>query len=253
MVDNSEKTNLSFCVELTILQQLVDALDPNGEPTIRLVLKATEGIKTTGQKLGIFSASFNPLTNAHLKMIEESEKNYGLNEILLLLAKANVDKGIFGASLEERLLMLKHFARGRPNFSVAVSSHGKYVEKVKALAPLYPPDTEIIFIIGYDTLVRVFDAKYYTDLEAELGELFSSCRFIVANRGENDADEIAKLLAEDSNKLYADKIDAIELPSFYANFSSTDIRGRIRRGQSVCNMVPGNILNFIRKARMYLR
>lgn len=251
MVDNSEKTNLSFHAELTVLQQLVDALDPNGKPTIHLVLTATEGIKMAGQKLGVFSASFNPLTNAHLKMMEESEKNYGLNEILLLLAKANVDKGVFGASLEERLLMLKHFAQGRPNLSVAASSHGKYVEKVKALTPLYPAGTEIIFIIGYDTLVRVFDAKYYTDLAAELNELFSSCRFIVANRGENDADAIAKLLAEEVNKPYADKIDTIELPPFYANLSSTDIRARIKRRESVGNLVPGDILHFIWKARMY--
>jgi citrate lyase synthetase len=84
--------------ELAALRQLVNALDSDGEPMISYVLKASAGIKSTGQKLGVFSASFNPLTNAHVKMIEEAEKNYNLDEILLVLAKTNVDKGIIGAS-----------------------------------------------------------------------------------------------------------------------------------------------------------
>ncbi len=250
-MDNPERSASSIRAELATLRQLADALAPNGEPTISFVLMAVDGIKTPRRKLGVFSASFNPLTNAHLKMIEESEKNYGLNEILLLLAKANVDKGIFGASLEERLLMLKVFAQKRPNCSVAASSHGKYIEKVKILGQLYPPNTEIFFIIGYDTLVRVFDAKYYTDLEAELNELFSLCRFIVANRSENDANVIARLLAEDIGKPYADKIDTIELSPFYANVSSTDIRERIKRGQPADDLAPSDVLDFIQKTLIY--
>jgi nicotinate (nicotinamide) nucleotide adenylyltransferase len=238
--------------ELSNIRQLVDKLDPNGKPTISFVLKASSGIKSTGQKLGVLSASFNPMTNAHVKMIEASEKNYELDEILLLLAKANVDKDITGASLEERLLMIKLYAQKRPQFSVAVSSHGKFVEKVKAIRPLYLPDTEIYFIIGYDTLKRLFDPKYYHDMEAELTELFSMSRFIVANRNENDAEIIEKLLSRQENKTYAEKFNLIKLPPFYAHISSTEVRNRIQSKQSIDDLVPPEILAYLRKTDLYL-
>jgi nicotinate (nicotinamide) nucleotide adenylyltransferase len=237
--------------ELFALRQLVDTLNSDGEPMVSYLLKASSGIKLTGKKLGVFSASFNPLTNAHIKMIEEAEKNYNLAEILLVLAKANVDKGIFGASLEERLLMIKLYAQKCPQFSVAACSHGRFIEKIKAIRPLYPKGTEIYFIIGYDTLKRVFDPKYYDNFELELMELFSMSRFIVANRGENDAKMTEKFLSRKENKPYAEKIDLIELPSFYANLSSTEIRNRIQLGQAIDNLVPTEILSYLKRAGVY--
>jgi len=237
--------------EFSTLQQLVNELDPGGVPMISFVLKAASGVKPTNQKLGVFSASFNPMTNAHVKMIEEAERNYDLDELLLILAKANVDKGIIGASLEERLLMIKLYAQKHPQFSVAACSHGRFVEKVKLIRPLYPPETEVYFIIGYDTLKRVFDSKYYTNLESELIELFSMSRFIVANRDVNDAEMIEKLLSLKENKPYAEKIDLIELSPFYANISSTEIRNRIQSGQAIDDLVPPEILTYLKKTNIY--
>jgi len=237
--------------EFSTLQQLVNQLDPGGIPMISFVLKAASGVKSTNQKLGVFSASFNPMTNAHVKMIEEAERNYDLDELLLILAKANVDKGIIGASLEERLLMIKLYAQKHPQFSVAACSHGRFVEKVKLIRPLYPPETEVYFIIGYDTLKRVFDSKYYTNLESELIELFSMSRFIVANRDVNDAEMIEKLLSLKENKPYAEKIDLIELSPFYANISSTEIRNRIQSGQAIDDLVPPEILTYLKKTNIY--
>ncbi|HIE25685.1 TPA: nicotinate-nicotinamide nucleotide adenylyltransferase [Candidatus Poribacteria bacterium] len=237
--------------ELPAIRQLVNALDSDGEPMISYILKAPLGIKSESQRLGVFSASFNPLTNAHVKMIEEAKGNYNLAEILLVLAKANVDKEIFGLSLAERLLMIKLYAQKRPQFSVAACSHGRFVEKVKALRPLYPKGTEIYFIIGYDTLKRVFDPKYYTNFESELMELFSMSRFIVANRGGNDAEMIEKFLSREENQPYAEKIALIELTSFYANISSTEIRNRIQSGKTVDDLVPSEILSYLKETDVY--
>jgi nicotinate (nicotinamide) nucleotide adenylyltransferase len=233
--------------ELSTIRQLVNQLNPDGAPMISFVLKAASGVKSTNQKLGVFSASFNPLTNAHVKMIEEAQENYHLAEILLVLAKANVDKEIFGLSLEERLLMIKLYAQERPQFSVAACSHGRFVEKVKAICPLYPKGTEIYFIIGYDTLKRVFDPKYYTNFESDLMELFSMSRFIVANRGGNDAEMIEAFLSRAENQPYAEKISLIELTPFYANMSSTEIRHRIQAGKTVDDLVPAEVLSYLKR------
>ena len=80
------------------LQDLVNSLNDNDEPTIRWVKRDSEGNTTKLKKVGIFSASFNPLTVAHEQMVKLAQQNFQLNEIILLLAKNNVDKSVFGFS-----------------------------------------------------------------------------------------------------------------------------------------------------------
>ena len=233
------------------LQMLVDRLDPNGDPQVAWVYRAAQHIRTGGRKLGIFSGSFNPLTVAHIEMIEAAQEKYHLDEILLILARANVDKGVFGLSLADRLLMLKLYAVNREDFSVAASSHGKYIEKIGALKPVYPPDTDFSFIVGYDTFVRLFDPKYYTDLHGALEALFDQCRFIVANRQDYDADAVRQVIEVPDYRCYADRIDLIELPGFFAEISSTDIRVQIQAGNSVDHLVPPEVQDFLNTVRAY--
>lgn len=239
-------------------EYLVEQLVPDGEPTIRFVYRAKNFIDTSEGKLGVLSGSFNPLTLAHLKIIELAENQKGLNELLLLLAKANVDKNVFGATLSQRLTILECYAKTRDNLSVAVSSHGRFVDKVSALkvqdklhAPLYPPDTQIYFLIGYDTLVRVFDRKYYSCMDKELSELFDQCEFIVTNRGENGISLIENFLSQPSRRKYAGKIHAIRLKDRYAQMSSTKVRKQVKSGLPIDGLVPQIVLEWIENTGVY--
>ncbi len=233
------------------LETLVDQLDPNGEPQIRWVCRADRHIKEGDRRLGIFSGSFNPLTVAHIKMIEAAQKKYNLDEILLILARANVDKGMFGLSLADRLLMLKLYAANREDFSVAACSHGRFIEKIEALKPAYPPGTHFSFIVGYDTFIRLFDPKYYIDLHGALEALFDQCRFIVANRQAHDVDAVRQVMEELDYRRYASCVDPIELPDFYAKVSSTDIRVQIQAGNSVNHLVPSEVQEFLKTVQAY--
>ena len=233
------------------LERLVDQLNPSGAPQIRWVYRAAQHIKAGGSRLGIFSGSFNPLTVAHIEMIEAAQKKYDLDEILLILASANVDKGVFGLSLADRLLMLKEYTESREDFSVAACSHGKFIEKIEALKPAYPPGTHFSFIVGYDTFVRLFDPKYYTDLHGALEVLFDRCRFIVANRQKYDADAVKQVMETPDYRRYVDCIDLIELPDFYAEISSTDIRTQIQAGNSVDHLVPSEVQAFLKAVQAY--
>ena len=233
------------------LETLVDQLNPNGEPEIRWVYRAARHIREGGRRLGIFSGSFNPLTVAHIKMIDAAQQKYDLDEILLILARANVDKGVFGLSLADRLLMLRRYSASREDFSVAACSHGKFIEKIEALKPAYPLGTHFSFIVGYDTFIRLFDPKYYTDLHGALEALFNQCRFIVANRQDYDADAVRQVMENPDYHCYARRIDLIELPDFYAEISSTDIRTQIQAGNSVDHLVPTEVQEFLKTAQAY--
>ena len=221
---------------------LFEQLDSSAPPRIEFVHRATPQNFQQTKKLGIFSGSFNPLTLAHIKMMEDTVAEYRLDELLLLLAKANVDKPVFGLPLAARLLTLKKYAENRPRISVGASSHGRYIDKVTALKTLFSLDTEFNFIVGYDTLVRIFDPKYYTDFHAELQALFASARIIVANRAEADMKTIETLMAQPETSRYASYVSCILLPDVYAYMSSTEARDLLEHGETVEHLVPTSIL-----------
>ena len=222
--------------------ELFNQLDPTASPRIELVHRAGSSLPERGKKLGIFSGSFNPLTLAHTKMIEDTIDEYQLDELLLLLAKANVDKTVFGLPLAARLLTLKEYTKSREKISVGVSSHGRYIDKVTALKTISPPDTEFHFIVGYDTLVRIFDPKYYTDFHAELEGLFIEARFIVANRAEADIKTIESFMNQPKIRRYVPYVSCLLLPDVYAYMSSTEVRDLLKRGEAIEHLVPPSIL-----------
>ncbi len=222
--------------------ELFNRLDPAASPQIELIHRAESAISKPGKRLGIFSGSFNPLTLAHTKMIEDTIPEYQLDELLLLLAKANVDKTVFGLPLAARLLTLKRYTKNREKFSVGVSSHGRYIDKVSALKVILPPETEFHFIVGYDTLVRIFDPKYYTDFHTELGELFVDARFIVANRAEADVETIASFMDQPEIRQYTPYVSCLLLPDVYAYMSSTEVRELLERGEAIEHLVPPSLL-----------
>lgn len=231
--------------EYEYYSQLFNRLDSSSSPEIVIVHQSSHPINETGKKLGIFSGSFNPITVAHTKMFDEAHKQFELDEILLLLAKANVDKEIYGLPLEGRILTLKSYAEEGNGVSIGISSHGRYIDKVSALKMVFPDDTEFHFIVGYDTLVRIFDAKYYVDMNAELKDLFSQCRFIVANRENVSIEKIKVYLDQPALQLYRPFISYLILPDFYAKISSTDVRDRFERGETISHLVPSVVKHYL--------
>ena len=225
--------------------QLLNRLDSDASPEIVIIHRSSNPINETGKKLGIFSGSFNPITVAHTKMFDEARKHFKLDEMLLLLAKANVDKEVFGLPLEGRILTLKGYAEQGNSVSIGISSHGRYIDKVWALKEVYPKDTELNFVVGYDTLVRIFDSKYYSDMDAELKHLFSQCKFIVANRDKVGIETIKKYLNQPSLKSYSPYISYLILPDSYAEMSSTDVRDRIERGETISHLVPSVVEHYL--------
>ena len=227
--------------------QLFEELNPAGQPRIEIVHRARDASK----RLGIFSGSFNPMSVAHTALAEQAVARFQLDELLLLLAKANVDKGIFGLPLAARLVTLKRYAESRPDISVGASSHGRYIDKLTALNALYPQQTEFHFIVGYDTLIRIFDAKYYTDFDAELQELFPACRFIAANRAEADAETIDAFMSQPATRPYAPFVSTLALPVAYAEISSTEIRQRLEQGDTIRHLVPLAVAELLEAGSIY--
>jgi nicotinic acid mononucleotide adenylyltransferase len=227
------------------MADLLAGLDPKGAPRLAFACRAAAGTATQPGNLLCFSASFNPLTAAHVWLIHEARHILPPDEVLLLLARANVDKPLEGFPLERRLGLLVRFAESHPAFSVAACSHGRFVDKAEAIRPHYPARTRLAFIVGFDTLVRLFDPKYYADLNASLSALFGASEFIAANRAPDPPEAVASFLTRPDVAPYAHRIRVIQLPARIAAMSASEVRARLARGEPITGLVPPEIHPFL--------
>lgn len=228
------------------LDAIVGALDPKGAPQAAFVLRASTA--GTG-RIGVLAASYNPPHAAHLALAEAARHRLGLAEVIAELSLANVDKEVSGAPIPDRLMMLRLVAEARQWLSVAVTTHGRFLDKLAALSPLVG-GAEFVFLVGFDTLVRVFDARYYGNRESELDELFASARFACANRAESGEDELRELLEQPSNRRFAERVEWVPLPERYADVSSTQARSEVaeRRGSWI---IPEEVAEYVERRRLY--
>ena len=228
-----------------------EELRQSKESIIILVRKARQGISNQKGRLGIFPASFNPPTLAHLALIREAIKKERLNEVLVLLDMQAMDKRPVKARFEDRLVMLKKVFERDPKISIGLSNHGLFLDKIEPLRRIYPDPIALFFIVGFDTILRVMDKKYYRNRRKSLDELFEQSRFLVANRDHYEETAFKMLFRKRQNKIYGEKVTFFTLHPKYSSLSSSLVRERITKGQPVDEWVPAAILQFVRKKRLY--
>ncbi|KAI8989592.1 hypothetical protein BDB01DRAFT_718454 [Pilobolus umbonatus] len=204
----------------------------------------------------ILDSSFNPPTKAHenlfLKALDSHPPHY-FDSSLLLFSTRNVDKDLHGASVLQRVQMMEIMARTLEpgNIAVGLTSHGKFVDKAKVIDDWYHQlprnkrKLELYFIVGYDTVVRLFDPKYYApeSVNEALEPFFRHHHLIWANR--KMGDESLYEMAWQNQA--SDKIHQIELDPEVSDYSSTKARESIRMNDllSFKQMVNTNIAHFI--------
>ncbi|NIO03310.1 MAG: hypothetical protein GTN74_01490 [Proteobacteria bacterium] len=238
-------------LRLDRFRRIIRAVPLEGPPIFRWIKRAPQGIKKPGRALGVLPSSFNPPTKAHRILIEKARDLRPIDEVLLILDKRPLDKEIFGASLEERLLMILLCFQKDSAVSLAFTNRGRFVEKLELIMDAYPKDTLIRFIVGYDTMVRVLDAKYYENRNASLTRLFAGSEFLVATRGNARVDEIRRLALQRENRPFAEKIIPLEIPLPHRRLSSTQIRNAIRQRSEIDEFVPSQIKSYLERSRLY--
>ncbi len=228
----------------------LDRLSKSKQSEILLMRRAPKGIQKKG-RLGIFPASFNPPTMAHLALIKEARKQGQLDEILILLDIQAMDKKPIGAAFEDRLTMLKRAFGRDAKISMGVSNRGLFLEKLKPLREYYPSPVSFFFIVGFDTIARVLDRKYYRNRKPSLDALFSQSHFLVANRGEYQERALEILFRRREIKGYKENVSFMTLPVKFSSLSSTLVRKSIAEGEPIDKWVPASVNQFVREKRIY--
>jgi len=199
-------------------------------------------------RVAVLPSAYNPPTLAHRHLLDSVRRGPGVSTSAALLSTRNVDKGVFGASLVERvdMLLAEHFTP--PKFAVLATNAARLADQGSALRERFP-GLSFDFVVGYDTLIRLFDARYYTDMAAELAAFFAHHRVIAANRAEATVVELEAFVAREA-AAFAHRIVVHEIPPGPASLSSTRAR------ESAAEALVGEVLSpavagYIAKHELY--
>lgn len=200
-------------------------------------------------RVAVLPSAFNPPTRAHLGLLDLAAAVPGIDYAAALLSTNNVDKQIFGAPLSHRVGMLLAAAAGRPGMAVLGANAARLLDQGEALGVAFP-GVAFDFVVGFDTLVRVFDPRYYDDIAGDLDRFFAAHRLIAANRAQATAAAVRDYLAEPAVRPYAERVVVLELDAFHAALSSSSARAATESGADSVALHP-EVAAYIREHGLY--
>lgn len=200
--------------------------------------------------VGVLSGSFNPLTRGHTALLDAA-LHQGVDAVLLLLPLRAVDKeAVTRASAADRALVLLAWAARNPRAGVALTNRGLYVDHA-AMVGAHFPHSNLVFLVGHDKIVQIFDPRYYAVRDDALRLLFRHSTFRVAPRqGHGDA-ALQALLAQPENRAFADNVLPLAVDADVDTLSSTRVREAAATGAPWSTLAPRDTVEFVRDAQPY--
>ncbi|MBI2940248.1 MAG: hypothetical protein HYY04_07380 [Chloroflexi bacterium] len=236
--------------EFLALQRQAGAADPAASPAANVI--AGPGSLPDRCRLGVLAGSFNPLTDAHVALVEAATgdgatgRGPRLDRVFYCLSKQTVDKErITGLSLTDRLWLLRRQVATQPASGVLLVNRGLYVEQARLIRATFPHLAELWFIVGYDKIVQILDPRYYADRAAALTELFRLARFLVAPRADRTFRDVERLLEAPENRGFAAAVKCIATPPTLRYVSSSAVRDAVATGRVRALLVPHFVADFI--------
>ena len=201
-------------------------------------------------RLGIIGGTFDPVHQGHIHLALDAKKQASLDEVWFMPAKLQPFKlGVPVTAPEHRLAMLELACEGHPGLAVSTlememeGPNYTYLtlDAVRERFRGKGEEVELYFIVGTDTFVKL---SFWKNAE----HLLSDNAFILAARpGYEDEDTEACKAAYERD--FGTEVIAIENEPF--DLSSTEIREKVLRGESIEGDVPAAVAAYIDAHGLY--
>lgn len=197
--------------------------------------------------VAVLPSAFNPPTRAHLHLLALSAELLSATPAALLTTR-NVAKGLTGASHAQRIEMLLTAKAAVPTLAVLAANQARIVDQAAVLRESYPA-ASFAFVLGHDTLVRLFEPSYYGDMAAELASFFEHHQLVVTNRAAHSIAEVEAFLSAAAAP-FAERITLLEIDDHHASLSSTAARGHAASGGDAPSLTL-EVAEYVRAQRLY--
>lgn len=198
-------------------------------------------------KIGIMGGTFDPIHIGHLLLGEFAYEDFGLDEIWYLPNgnPPHKQQGEEKDALRHRIEMIRQAIQDVPYFKLCLheakeTEHSYTYKTMRELNALYP-ENDFYFILGADSLFSIETWKYFR-------EIFPTCTILAAMRDDKDAADMQIQIRYLEEK-YGARIRVLQAPLL--EISSTTLRERASRGQSIYYMVPDTVAEYIKANHLY--
>ena len=188
------------------------------------------------KRIGILGGTFNPIHLGHLAVAQAAVESLYLDRVVFIpsyLPPHKTERNL--ASAVDRYAMVKLAVKNNPFFEacdIEIKREGKSysIDTVNILRAKYSALTKFFFIVGADSLATLPSWQ-------RINDILKIVTFAVVNR-------------PSCNKIISPiSVRTIVMPE--RDVSSSDIRRRVLRGESIQYLVPDEVRRYIEKNQLY--
>ena len=187
-------------------------------------------------RIGILGGTFDPIHKGHLALANAAVKQSKLDSLYFIPTYQHPleQKGL-SAPADDRFNMVELAIQDHPKFKVSdceIKRQGiSYtVDTLRYFREKFPMPNELFFITGGDWGKNLDQWK-------EINTIFKLAHFVVASRPGFNFQNVPKQVS---------MLDFIPL-----DISSTEVREQIKKGAILKDMIPENVLTYIKQHRLY--
>lgn len=188
-------------------------------------------------RIGVFGGTFDPIHLGHLAIARTAKTQAGLDKVLFVVAADPPHKTAAVSSAKMRAAMTAAALEGEAGFElcrIELDRPGpSYTVDTLTLLKAAAPGAALFFIVGYDSALDL--PKWH-----QPREILRLATLLIAPRPQN-ATPLPPLLKEGYKMLV--------MPEY--PLSSSEIRARLRRGETVTEALPPAVARIIQEKRLY--